>query len=146
MCYDSLCHRYRAQCMCQLSVRAAIDHPTPHMLTNGMLQGQGINKVTKLSIAQLNRKVAHVRARAEKAAMIADSNNQHVFKVLPGASKEEVKNAVEQMFNVKVETVRTVNVIGKQKRFGRTLGKRSDWKKAYVRLAEGHDIDLSGME
>ena len=83
---------------------------------------------------------------SEKAAMIADSNNQHVFKVLPGASKEEVKNAVEQMFNVKVETVRTVNVIGKQKRFGRTLGKRSDWKKAYVRLAEGHDIDLSGME
>jgi len=65
---------------------------------------------------------------------------------LPGASKEEVMNAVEQMFNVKVETVRTVNVIGKQKRFGRTLGKRSDWKKAYVRLAEGHDIDLSGME
>ena len=83
---------------------------------------------------------------SEKAAMIADGNNQHVFKVLPGASKEEVKNAVEQMFNVKVETVRTVNVIGKQKRFGRTLGKRSDWKKAYVRLAEGHDIDLSGME
>ena len=72
MCYDSLCHRYRAQCMCQLSVRAAIDHPTPHMLTNGMLQGQGINKVTKLSIAQINRKVAQVRARAEKAAMIAD--------------------------------------------------------------------------
>jgi len=83
---------------------------------------------------------------SEKAAMIADSNNQHVFKVLPGASKEEVKNAVEQMFNVKVETVRTVNVIGKQKRFGRTLGKRSDWKKAYVRLEQGQDIDFASVE
>jgi large subunit ribosomal protein L23 len=83
---------------------------------------------------------------SEKAALLADGSNQHVFKVLPSAKKEDIKNAVEQMFQVKVATVRTVNVNGKQKRFGRTMGKRKDWKKAYVRLEQGHDIDLSGME
>ena len=50
------------------------------------------------------------------------------------------------MFQVKVAAVRTTNMQGKQKRFGRTFGKRKDWKKAYVRLEEGHDIDLTGME
>lgn len=83
---------------------------------------------------------------SEKAALLADGANQHVFKVLPDAKKEEIKDAVEQMFQVKVAAVRTVNVNGKQKRFGRTFGKRKDWKKAYVRLEQGHDIDLSGME
>jgi large subunit ribosomal protein L23 len=83
---------------------------------------------------------------SEKAALLADGSNQHVFKVLTDAKKEDIKNAVEQMFQVKVATVRTVNVNGKQKRFGRTMGKRKDWKKAYVRLEQGHDIDLSGME
>ena len=83
---------------------------------------------------------------SEKAAGLADTQNQHVFKVLPNASKQEIKSAVEQLFNVKVAAVRTVNVKGKAKRFGRTMGRRSDWKKAYVRLEAGHDIDLSGME
>ena len=83
---------------------------------------------------------------SEKSAGLADSQNQHVFKVLPNASKQEIKLAVEQLFKVKVAAVRTVNVKGKVKRFGRTMGKRSDWKKAYVRLEAGHDIDLSGME
>lgn len=83
---------------------------------------------------------------SEKAAMLADGVNQHVFKVLPDAKKEEIKNAVEQMFQVKVASVKTTNVRGKQKRFGRTFGKRKDWKKAYVRLEDGHDIDLTGME
>lgn len=83
---------------------------------------------------------------SEKTAGLADSQNQHVFKVLPNASKQEIKSAVEQLFNVKVAAVRTVNVKGKAKRFGRAMGKRSDWKKAYVRLEAGHDIDLSGMD
>lgn len=83
---------------------------------------------------------------SEKTAGLADSQNQHVFKVLPKASKQEIKSAVEQLFNVKVAAVRTVNVNGKAKRFGRAMGKRSDWKKAYVRLETGHDIDLSGMD
>ncbi len=83
---------------------------------------------------------------SEKASGLADSSSQHVFKVLPNASKKEIKSAVEQLFQVKVAAVRTVNVQGKNKRFGRIMGKRSDWKKAYVRLETGHDIDLTGME
>lgn len=83
---------------------------------------------------------------SEKSAGLADAANQHIFKVLPNASKQEIKHAVEQLFQVKVASVRTVNVQGKKKRFGPILGKRSDWKKAYVRLETGHDIDLTGME
>ena len=83
---------------------------------------------------------------SEKSANLADTDNQHVFKVLPDAKKHEIKQAVEQFFNVKVASVKTLNMQGKNKRFGRTLGKRKDWKKAYVRLEEGHDIDMTGME
>ena len=83
---------------------------------------------------------------SEKTAGLADTQNQHVFKVLPNASKQEIKSAVELLFNVKVAAVRTSTVKGKVKRFGRTMGKRSDWKKAYVRLEAGHDIDMSGMD
>ena len=83
---------------------------------------------------------------SEKSTGLADAASQHVFKVLPGAGKQEIKNAVEQLFQVKVTAVRTVRVRGKKKRFGRMPGRRSDWKKAYVRLAAGHDIDLTGMQ
>ena len=83
---------------------------------------------------------------SEKAATRADLNNQHVFSVLRDATKPEIKKAVELMFDVKVKSVRIMNVQGKLTRIGRTFGKRKDWKKAYVRLEEGHDIDLTGME
>jgi len=81
---------------------------------------------------------------SEKSAMAADSANQFAFKVVPEATKPEIAEAVELMFDVKVDSVRTVNVKGKQKRFGAVLGKRNHWKKAYVRLQEGHDIDFAG--
>ena len=80
---------------------------------------------------------------SEKSAIVADTSNQFVFKVAKNATKLEVKNAVELMFDVKVESVRVLNVKGKVKRFGRTLGKRSDWKKAYVKLQSGHNIELA---
>ena len=80
---------------------------------------------------------------SEKSAIVADSNNQFVFKVAKNATKLQIKNAVELMFDVKVESVRVLNVKGKIKRFGRTLGKRSDWKKAYVKLQSGHNIELA---
>lgn len=80
---------------------------------------------------------------SEKAAMGADANNQHVFKVSGDANKLEIKKAVESFFNVKVEDVRTLNMKGKSKRFGQIQGRRSDWKKAYVTLADGHDIDYA---
>ena len=78
---------------------------------------------------------------SEKSSIAADSSNQFVFKVQNDATKFQVKNAVELMFNVKVESVRVLNVKGKIKRFGRTLGKRSDWKKAYVKLQSGYSIE-----
>jgi len=83
---------------------------------------------------------------SEKAAISADANNKHVFKVAADASKPEIKKAVESFFKVKVEDVRTMNVKGKRKRFGQMQGRRSDWKKAYVTLAEGQDIDYAVSE
>jgi large subunit ribosomal protein L23 len=81
---------------------------------------------------------------SEKSALAADSSNQFAFKVAPDATKPEIADAVELMFDVKVDHVRTVNVKGKQKRFGAVMGHRNSWKKAYVRLQEGHDIDFAG--
>lgn len=81
---------------------------------------------------------------AEKASRVAESNNQVVLKVLPDANKSEIKQAVETMFDVKVESVTTMNVKGKAKRTGRIMGKRSDWKKAYVTLVEGADLNFLG--
>ena len=83
---------------------------------------------------------------SEKATMRADIDNQHVFSVLKDATKPEIKKAVELMFDVKVKSVRLMNVQGKLTRVGRTFGKRKDWKKAYVRLQEGFDINYGEEE
>jgi large subunit ribosomal protein L23 len=79
---------------------------------------------------------------SEKATRVAEKRNQAVFKVLRDAEKSEIKEAVEKLFNVKVSGVRTLNVKGKNKRFGQSTGRRSDWKKAYVSLAAGQELDL----
>lgn len=83
---------------------------------------------------------------SEKSARVAEQGNQVVFKVRGDATKPEIRAAVELMFEVKVETVRVVNSPGKVKRFGARLGRRSDVRKAYVRLAEGQTIDFAGLE
>jgi len=81
----------------------------------------------------------------EKSTRLGEDSNQYVFHVVPDASKSEVKGAVELLFDVNVESVRIVNVKGKSKSFRLRPGKRSDWKKAYVRVQEGQVIDfLSG--
>ena len=77
---------------------------------------------------------------SEKAHMAAEKN-QVVLKVRTGATKKEIRQAVEFLFEVKVDNVQVVNVKGKTKRFGQTNGRRSDWKKAYVRLAEGSSLE-----
>ena len=77
----------------------------------------------------------------EKAVSGNDSNT-HVFKVATSSSKAEIKNAVEKLFEVKVADVRSVNVKGKSKNFGKRKGVRKDWKKAYVRLADGHTLNV----
>ena len=79
----------------------------------------------------------------EKSAMSQGAATQVVFKIANNANKLEVKKAVEQLFEVKVDGVRLVNVKGKTRRTKTGMGQRSDWKKAYVRLAEGQDIDFS---
>ena len=81
---------------------------------------------------------------SEKATLLAEEQNQHVFRVLSTATKAEVKEAVEGMFKVKVEKVRILNIKGKTKRFGGRLGKRSDLRKAYVTLMSDNDIDFAG--
>lgn len=83
---------------------------------------------------------------SEKGTLVADKYRQFIFKVLPDASKPEIKQAVESLFDVKVDNVRVLNVKGKSKRFGAIRGRRSDWKKAYVTLKEGHDIAFIGAE
>ncbi|TXL01821.1 50S ribosomal protein L23 [Methylococcaceae bacterium HT1] len=80
---------------------------------------------------------------SEKSTVAAENDNRFVFKVANQATKLQVKKSVELMFNVEVEKVQLLNVKGKTKRFGRFMGKRSDWKKAYVKLKPGHDIDFS---
>lgn len=83
---------------------------------------------------------------SEKATTSAEANNTVVFKVATNANKAEIKAAVEKLFDVEVTGVRTLNVKGKTKRTGARFGRRSDWKKAYVTLKEGSDIDFVGAE
>jgi len=83
---------------------------------------------------------------SEKSTRVADKNRQYVFRVADRASKPEIKAAVELMFKTKVESVTVSNVKGKEKRFGRYMGRRRNWKKAYVRLAAGHEINFAATE
>jgi large subunit ribosomal protein L23 len=79
---------------------------------------------------------------SEKATYVADKNEQVIFRVAPDATKPEVKAAVELLFKVSVESVQIANVKGKQKRFGRYMGSRKNWKKAYVCLKPGQEINF----
>jgi large subunit ribosomal protein L23 len=83
---------------------------------------------------------------SEKSTIVGDAHNQIVFKVRPDATKSEVRKAVELLFDVKVDAVTVVNCRGKIKRHGMNWGRRAAWKKAYVRLAEGSQIDFLGTE
>jgi len=83
---------------------------------------------------------------SEKAAIVAEMNNQYVFRVAIDASKLEVKKAVEQLFKVDVSEVQTLKVKGKTKRNRYGLSKKPSWKKAYVRLEQGQDIDFASAE
>lgn len=74
------------------------------------------------------------------SAMMQD--NKYTFKVALGANKVEIRQAVEAIFNVKVLSVNTIRVFGKTKRMGKSIGKRSDYKKAIVKLAEGNTIQI----
>ncbi|GHT88038.1 50S ribosomal protein L23 [Betaproteobacteria bacterium] len=83
---------------------------------------------------------------SEKATYVADKNDQVVFKVVSDATKPEVKAAVETLFKVEVESVQVLNVKGKEKRTGRFIGRRKGWKKAFVSLKPGQEINFAGGE
>jgi large subunit ribosomal protein L23 len=83
---------------------------------------------------------------SEKATYVADKNEQVIFRVAPDATKPEIKAAVEMMFKVSVNTVQVANVKGKVKRAGRFTGRRNNWKKAYVCLAAGQEINFAANE
>lgn len=83
---------------------------------------------------------------SEKSTTAAEKHNQVVFKVRTDATKAEIRQAVELLFEVTVEGVQVANYRGKLKRFSQARGRRNNWKKAYVRLAEGSQIDFLGTE
>ncbi len=83
---------------------------------------------------------------SEKSTVIAERDRQFVFRVLKSATKPEIKQAVESLFKVEVAAVSTVSVKGKHKRFAQRRGRRPDWKKAYVALKPGFDIDFQRVE
>ena len=83
---------------------------------------------------------------SEKSTYVADKNRQYVFRVADHATKPEIKAAVELMFKIKVDSVTVSNVKGKKRRFGRIEGRRRNWKKAYVRLAAGQEINFAATE
>jgi large subunit ribosomal protein L23 len=82
----------------------------------------------------------------EKATYVADKHQQIAFKVRTDATKPEIKAAVELMFKVEVQAVTVANVKGKEKRAGRMIGRRKDWKKAYVSLKPGQEINFAAGE
>ena len=79
---------------------------------------------------------------SEKTARLQEVSNQYAFEVAVDATKADIKTAIEKIFDVKVETVNVLNVKGKQKAFKNRMGRRADWRKAYVKLAEGQSIDV----
>lgn len=83
---------------------------------------------------------------SEKSTIAGEKANQMVFKVATDATKTEIKQAVELLFEVKVDDVQVANVKGKTKRSQKGVGRRKDWKKAYIRLQEGQDINFVGAE
>jgi len=90
--------------------------------------------------------VIHKPHLSEKGTILADKFRQVIFKVASDANKHEIKDAVEMLFNVKVNSVQVLNVKGKSRRFKQFLGQRKSWKKAYVALKEGYDIDFTGTK
>lgn len=83
---------------------------------------------------------------SEKTTIIAEKHRQFVFKVAPDATKNEIRQAVELLFEVKVTNVAVCNTKSKERRFKQTIGERKGWKKAYVTLKEGQDINFTGLK
>ena len=102
----------------------------------------------------MSQKIRHDQIRtiliephvSEKTTLLNQENGQIAFKVRSDSNKKQIKRAVEEMFNVKVSSVKTVSVKGKKKRMGMRSGKTNDWKRAYIKLAEGQNLDFMNTE
>ena len=107
-----------------------------------------MTSVTTPSLKQQERLMQVLLAPvvSEKSTYIADKHEQVIFRVSSDATKPEIKAAVELMFKVQVESVKVLNVRGKEKRFGRFMGRRNHWKKAYVCLKPGQEINFAEGE
>lgn len=101
---------------------------------------------TKKYSADRLMKVVLAPIVSEKSTMLAERSRQYVFRVADDASKPEIKAAVELLFKAKVDSVTVSNVKGKAKRFGRFNGRRRNWKKAFVCLAPGQEINFGATE
>ena len=107
-----------------------------------MSAGKKFSAVKKYSADRLMN-VVLAPVVSEKSTFVADKNRQYVFRVADDATKPEIKAAVELMFKVQVDSVTVSNVRGKSKRFGQYTGRRSHWKKAYVSLKPGQEINFA---
>ncbi|MCS5547632.1 MAG: 50S ribosomal protein L23 [SAR86 cluster bacterium] len=102
----------------------------------------------------MSQKIRHDQIRtiliephvSEKTTLLNQNSGQIAFKVRSDSNKKQIKRAVEEMFNVKVSSVKTVSVKGKKKRMGMRSGKTNDWKKAYIKLEEGQNLDFMNTE
>jgi large subunit ribosomal protein L23 len=104
-----------------------------------------MNAVRKYNAEQLMQ-VLLAPVVSEKSTRVADKYRQYVFRVADAATKPEIKAAVELLFKTKVDSVTVSRVKGKKKRFGRFIGRRNNWKKAYVQLAAGQEINFAVTE
>jgi len=102
----------------------------------------------------MSQKIRHDQIRtiliephvSEKTTLLNQNSGQIAFKVRSDSNKKQIKRAVEEMFKVKVSSVKTVSVKGKKKRMGMRSGKTNDWKKAYIKLEEGQNLDFLNTE
>ena len=104
-----------------------------------------MNAVTKFANDRLMQVLLAPQV-SEKSTYVAEKNEQVVFRVASDATKPEIKAAVELLFKVRVESVQVLNVKGKEKRFGKFMGRRNNWKKAYVSLMPGQEINFQSTE
>lgn len=104
-----------------------------------------MNAVTKFANDRLMQVLLAPQV-SEKSTFVAEKNEQVVFRVASDATKPEIKAAVELLFKVQVESVQVLNVKGKEKRFGKFMGRRNNWKKAYVSLMPGQEINFQATE
>lgn len=108
--------------------------------------GQNVAKPVRTFNQERLLNILHAPLISEKSTYVAEKRNQVVFRVVPDATKPEIKAAVELLFKVSVESVQVSVMKGKHKRFGKFMGRRNDNKKAYVCLAPGHEINFAASE